>query len=220
MRVRRGTVKLTSSQWDQFSVHKLIYIGRNATSHIKLFCMRQSFQGVDPSELSTRFESTRLEKVAEKPLTQKDAHRDGGHKMPIETAAQKGREGLDFVLAEIGIKREEKVPQDPTQILHTVHDVSSPAAGLVSDFEYCSLANHSEKILDRILHRILRWTLTEFYRVPWNLAQQFLRRILCSGIIKPFCSRCFVSAGWQSLEDLFTCYVWEVWGVWLFQMRA
>ena len=209
------TMTLTTSQWDWFSVLDLVCIGLHATLRIKLFSMGRGFQGENSLELPKN-----LEELVEQPLTQKDGHRDGGHKMPIETAAQKGREGLDFVLAEIGIKREEKVPQDPTQILHTVHDVSFPAAGLVSEFETCSLANQSQKILDRILHTILKWSLTEFYRVPWNLARQFLRRILYSGIIKPFCSSCCVSAGWQSLEDLFTCYVWEVWGVWLFQMRA
>ena len=115
--------------------------------------MGQGFQGVDSSELSTN-----LKKLAEQPLTQQDGHRDGGHKMPIEVAAQKGREGLEFVIAEIGMQREEKVPQDPTQILHTAHDVLLPAAELVSVLDLLSCKQ-----------TIPQSWMTDSYKALWNL---------------------------------------------------
>ena len=97
--------------------------------------MGQSFHGVDSSYLSTQLK----EELDGQSFTQQADYREQGHKILGGAAAHKGREGLDFILAEVGMQREEVVPQDPTRILHTAHDVSLATAELVSDLNVTQL---------------------------------------------------------------------------------
>ena len=57
---------------------------------------------------------------------------------PIISAAQKGKEGVEFVLGEMGVRRDSDVSHDPAQIQHRVRHLPLQSTDMVSLYSLSS----------------------------------------------------------------------------------